>query len=154
MSGLSDQKLFTEKFRLEALHLASCGNWVLSLRPGQLTLGAMVLSIGTGATSLTELTSDDGRDMTVGFAQAERLLQDTYGAVRLNLLCLMMQDPIVHFHILPRYDCRVQRHGQDWSDFDWPGPPTVRPLQTPEPVLQAILADLRAALLDPDPTHI
>lgn len=143
---------FTDKFRLQALHVADCGTWVLSLRPGQLTLGSLVLSVRSGVTDLGALSADEGRDMAAGFGLAERMLRDTYGAVRVNLLCLMMQDPIVHFHILPRYDRDLQRHGQNWIDGDWPAPPTIRPLQTPEPVLQAILAELRAyASVRPSP---
>jgi diadenosine tetraphosphate (Ap4A) HIT family hydrolase len=135
---------FAGKFRLDDLHLADCGGWRLSLRPGQLTLGSLVLSLRSGATDLAALSPEEGRDMAAGFGLAETLLRETYGAVRLNLLCLMMQDPVVHFHILPRYDRSIERHGAIWTDADWPGPPTIRPVQTDEPVLQAILAELRA----------
>lgn len=135
---------FAEKFRLDALHLADCRSWRLSLRPGQLTLGSLVLSVRSGATNLAALSPEEGRDMAAGFGLAEQLLRKTYGAVRLNLLCLMMQDPIVHFHILPRYDRNIERHGLIWTDADWPGPPTIRPVQTDDSVLQAILAELRS----------
>lgn len=137
---------FCGKFRLDDLHLADCGGWRLSLRPGQLTLGSLVLSVRSGATDLAALSPEEGRDMAAGFGLAEQLLRGTYGAVRLNLLCLMMQDPIVHFHILPRYDRQITRHGVIWTDADWPGPPTIDPVQTDESVLQAILAELRSSL--------
>ncbi|MCC5968288.1 MAG: hypothetical protein JJU24_19430 [Natronohydrobacter sp.] len=137
---------FAEKFRLDALHLANCGSWVLSLRPAQITLGSLVLSLRSGATDLAALSMEESRDMAAGFGLAETLLRETYGAVRLNLLCLMMQDPVVHFHILPRYDRSIDRHGLTWTDADWPGPPTIGPVQTAAPVLQAILQELRTGL--------
>jgi diadenosine tetraphosphate (Ap4A) HIT family hydrolase len=134
---------FSDEFGLEALHLADCGTWVLSLRPGQLTLGSMVLSIRSGAFNLADLTSREGQDMAAGFALAENLARDTYGAVRINLLCLMMQDPIVHFHIFPRYDRDISRHGVNWQDMDWPGAPLLRPVDTPEPILHGVLSEMR-----------
>lgn len=135
--------IFADRFRLGALHLADCGDWVLSLRPGQLTLGAMVLSLRTGARDLAAITPDQARDMGRGFALAETLARTRLGAVRVNLLCLMMQDPVVHFHILPRHDRPVTRHGLTWTDADWPGPPVMRPLTTPDTVLAALREDLR-----------
>lgn len=138
---------FAEKFRLKDMLLTQCGGWDLSLRPDQLTLGAMVLSIRSGAMNLADLTAQDSVDMGDGFGVAERLVRAQYGAVRINILCLMMQDPIVHFHILPRYDTDQTRHGTHWQDKDWPGAPQIGPAPTAEPVLQGVLADLRGALV-------
>lgn len=137
---------FRQKFRLAPLHLADCGTWALSLRPQQLTLGSMVLSLRSGGFNLADLGPVEGQDMAAGFALAEQLARGIFGAVRINLLCLMMQDPIVHFHIIPRYDQPVLRHGLTWQDQDWPVAPTLRPVETSAPALDAVLSDLRAAI--------
>jgi len=137
---------FAAKFRVDDLHLRRVGTWDLSLRPGQLTLGAMVVSVRSGALGFAGLTAAEQADMGAAFALAERLACDTFGAARINLLCLMMQDPIVHFHVLPRYAAPQERFGATWVDDDWPGPPKVGPLVTPDAVLTQIRSTLLAAV--------
>ena len=136
---------FRANFRLDELTVAEHGDWIISVRPAQLTLGAMVVSTARGELDLASVTPESGADMTRAFATAERLAKDVYGAVRINLACLMMKDPIVHFHVLPRYDHAVERYGHTWQDADWPGPPVFGPAPTSDEVLEQIVADLRAA---------
>lgn len=136
---------FRDTFRLDDLTIHVDGRWVLSVRPGQITLGSMVVSAASGATRFGALDADDGAGLAAVLASAERLALGVYGAVRLNVVALMMKDPVVHFHVLPRYDVEVARYGQGWRDQDWPGPPTFGPAPTPEAVLFAIRDELRAA---------
>lgn len=138
---------FRHRFRLDDLTLVEWDGWVLSLRPGQLTLGSMVLSVASGTQDLARLTQEEGAGMAAGLGLAECVARDHLGAVRINALCLMMVDPVVHFHILPRYAGPVTRHGVTWRDADWPGPPAIGPCDTPDPVLRALHKDLRAAAL-------
>lgn len=145
----ADLNVFRTKFRLDDLHLAEDGGWVLSLRPGQLTLGAMVLSVASGVQDLAALDEGEALGLAHGLGLAERLAREVYGAARINALCLMMQDPVVHFHILPRYGAAVQRHGRTWHDADWPGPPAIGPVDTPEPMLMALRDELRGAIAQP-----
>ncbi len=142
----TDLAAFRAKFRLDDLHLTACDGWVLSLRPAQLTLGAMVLSVASGTQDLAALNDTEASGLARGLGLAERLAREVYGAARINALCLMMQDPVVHFHILPRYAAPVPRHGRTWSDADWPGPPVIKPAETPEPVLLALRDELRSAI--------
>lgn len=137
---------FREKFRLDDLTLETRGGWVLSLRPAQLTLGSMVLSLASGGQDLAGLTAAEGAGLAEGLGRAERLAREGLGAERINALCLMMMDPVVHFHILPRYAAPVERHGVTWQDADYPGPPVIRPVDTPEPLLMALRDDLKALL--------
>lgn len=45
---------------------------------------------------------------------------------RINWLMLMMVDPQVHFHVLPRYD-GARSHGDlTVGDAGWPGPPDLK----------------------------
>ena len=137
---------FAAKFRTEELYLAQVGGWDIAVRPDQLTLGAMVVSVRSGAFAFTELTAEEHADMGAAFALAERLAITAFGATRINLLCLMMQDPIVHFHVLPRYAAPQERFGETWTDADWPGPPVVGPCQTADVMVHQIRDTLRAAL--------
>lgn len=141
-----DLEAFNKKFRLEELTLTQVGSWTLSLRPGQTTLGAMVLSVRSGTRDLGSLSRQEAVDMGDGFGLAERLAREVFGAIRVNILCLMMQDPIVHFHILPRYDGTVSQAGRAWTDEDWPGPPKITAEVTDDTVLHQIRDILRATL--------
>ena len=137
---------FRAKFRLAELEVARPAGWVLSVRPGQLTLGAMVLTVESGVQELAAMDAAAGAGLAEGLSLAERLAREVYGAVRINALCLMMQDPVVHFHILPRYDRPVERHGRIWQDTDWPGPPSIRPVNDEAAVLWAVRDELRQVL--------
>ena len=137
---------FAVKFKTEALFLVQVGTWNVAVRPGQLTLGSMVVSVRSGAFQFGDLSATEHSDMGAAFALAERLAITEFGATRINLLCLMMQDPIVHFHVLPRYSSSQDRYGKTWVDQDWPGPPVVGTCDTPDDVLQQIRTDLLMAI--------
>ncbi|HZU51781.1 MAG TPA: hypothetical protein VE968_07895, partial [Sphingomicrobium sp.] len=42
---------------------------------------------------------------------------------RINYLMLMMLDPHVHFHVIPRYSEPRTWNGVEFVDEGWPGPP-------------------------------
>jgi diadenosine tetraphosphate (Ap4A) HIT family hydrolase len=44
---------------------------------------------------------------------------------KINYLMLMMVDPDVHFHVLPRYEGVRTHEGVDFADAGWPGPPAL-----------------------------
>ncbi|MCQ0090536.1 hypothetical protein [Roseovarius sp. M141] len=138
-----DMELFVQKFRTQELSFAEPQGWQLSLRPAQTTLGAMILSVQSGARDLTALDAQEAQGMSQGFALAEHLARSHFGAVRINILCLMMQDPIVHFHILPRYDQTVGRYDKQWTDADWPRPPHISTDAADEVILMRMLEDVR-----------
>lgn len=144
MDKNAEKAAFAAKFKTEELYLSRQGSWDIALRPAQLTLGSMVISVRSGAFSFADLETTEHSDLAAAFATAERLAIATFGAARINLLCLMMQDPIVHFHVLPRYAEPQDRFGQTWVDNDWPGPPLIGPSDTPDALLQQI----RSALLE------
>ena len=137
---------FERKFRQKELLLAEIGAWTLSVRPGQLTLGAMVLASNSGALGMASLSDSELQDMGRGLALAEKLAIKAFGAQRINYLCLMMQDPIVHFHILPRYSKPVERFGINWRDKDWPEPPHIFPASTEDVILHEIKMALCMAM--------
>lgn len=137
---------FRETFLLDELTVQEGERWVLSTRPGQITLGSMVISHRAGALDFASLVPGDGQELTDWVASAEDAAKALYGAVRLNVVCLMMMDPVVHFHVLPRYAVPVERHGRTWTDDDWPGAPTFAPVPTREHEQRAIRDELRAQL--------
>lgn len=134
---------FREKFQVDALTLATTDHWVLSLRPQQLTLGSMVLSVRTNVLDFASLDAAQSRDMAALLGEAERRVKARWGAVRINVLCLMMQDPLLHFHVFPRYESAVTFEGEEWVDADWPGPPRLRPTEERPALNQALHEALR-----------
>jgi diadenosine tetraphosphate (Ap4A) HIT family hydrolase len=136
---------FREKFRLDELTVHESADWTVSVRPGQPVLGALVISTRHGATSFTDAqAADRGAAMLTLMARAEAAAQDRFGAVRLNALCLMMQDPLFHFHLLPRYGAPTEFARRSWTDSGWPGPPTLADNQAGPAELDALVAAYRA----------
>lgn len=62
---------------------------------------------------------------------------------KINYLMLMMVDPDVHFHVLPRYDGSRDFDGTAYLDAGWPGQPDLASAVTPSP---GQTAELTAAL--------
>lgn len=142
---MKDEKLLEEfraKFRVDELSLVKYKSWELSLRPQQLTLGSMVLSSALNYFFFSDIDSSAQPELTKGFVAAEKIAINVFGADRINILCLMMQDPIVHFHIIPRYSVERSCFGAIWLDEDWPSPPVIRPV----PVNEEVLVQLKTVI--------
>jgi diadenosine tetraphosphate (Ap4A) HIT family hydrolase len=139
-------KDFRETFRLDELTIQDRQGWTLSVRPAQITLGSMVVSSTAGHLDFQAIEREEAMGLTAAFADAERVAKTALGAVRINIVCLMMKDPVVHFHVLPRYDHVAERYGATWRDADWPGPPTFGPAPTANTVLRSIVSELRASI--------
>ena len=135
--------VFREKFQVDALTLEQSEHWVLSIRPQQLTLGSMVLSVRSNVLDFASLNQAQSSEMALLLGEAELRVKKYLGAIRINALCLMMQDPLLHFHIFPRYESVVRFEGEDWVDSDWPKPPIVRPTEVQPRINQALLSTLR-----------
>ena len=137
---------FREKFRLDDLTVHESDDWTLSVRPGQPVLGALVLSSRHLALDLSQVPPGSGAGLLEVMARAEAGAKARFGAVRLNVLCLMMQDPLVHFHLLPRYGASVDFAGVSWADSGWPGPPNLADNQAGDDQLREI-RDVYASLV-------
>lgn len=95
-------------------------HWVILLRPQQITVGTLVLAAKSGARHLGELEAEIWAEFSDVSAFAERLLKDTFDAEKFNYLALMMKDPNVHFHLVPRYSEPMTITGKEITDVDWP----------------------------------
>src|SRR5438045_2775702 len=79
-------------------------HWAVLVRPAQPTLGSLVLCATSDATAYGTLPAAAFAEQGVLVGRIERLLQTAVGYARMNYLMLMMVDPHVHFHVLPRYE--------------------------------------------------
>ncbi len=112
-----------EKFGHPATLVREYAHWVVLLRPAQPTLGSLVLAAKSDATAFGALPQEFHAELASVTADIESVLTAAIGYDRINYLMLMMVDPHVHFHVIPRYDGSRERDGIDLPDRGWPKPP-------------------------------
>ena len=135
------------KFGDPGMRLAQTDCWTLLLRPKQPTLGAMVLVCREPVQAFGDVSAEAFAELRGLIAGIETALRGFVAYERINYLMLMMVDPDVHFHVIPRYDGVRAFEGIDFADAGWPGPPALDAAVTlDEPTREALLAALRSAL--------
>lgn len=99
------------------------GNWLVLLRPAQVTLGSLILIEKSGATKFSFLSPESFVEYGQVIREVERGLTALFKYDRINYLMLMMVDPEVHFHVIPRYETIREFNGITFYDSGWPGLP-------------------------------
>ncbi len=112
-----------EKFEYPDLLIKEFDHWVVTLRRHQATLGAVVLIAKSDATALSNLDKAAFTELAQVTAAIERTLGEVFSYEKINYLLLMMVDPNVHFHVLPRYGRAKSFEGMDFADAGWPKAP-------------------------------
>ena len=112
-----------EKFGYPATLLKELEHWLILLRPTQPTLGSLVLAAKSQVTAYGQLSREAFIEQADAIAAIERTLTDFCAYERINYLMLMMVDPNVHFHVIPRYSGSREWNGVTFPDVGWPGPP-------------------------------
>ena len=95
-------------------------HWVVLLRTKQVTIGSLVLAAKSEATALGDLSNEEWAEFADVSRDMEELLDISFGAEKFNYLALMMKDPNVHFHFIPRYSKPVDFNGKKYHDSAWP----------------------------------
>jgi diadenosine tetraphosphate (Ap4A) HIT family hydrolase len=135
-----------EKFGYPGTLLAEYGSWVVLLRPKQVTAGSMVLACKEGARALGEVSAAAWSELARATADLEAAARAAFAYDRINYLALMMVDPHVHFHVLPRYESPRDVAGVTFVDSAWPKPADItQTAELTEGQLAAIGEALRAA---------
>lgn len=135
---------FVTKFKLADLTVKRFENWTWSLRPTQCTLGASVLSLNRPAEAWGDLTTAENAELAVVVAEIERRLKACFSYDKINYLMLMMVDPHVHFHVVPRYSASKVALGTEWKDANWPKPPDLAVGASDADTLSQVLAHIQA----------
>lgn len=119
--------------------------WVVLLRPQQVTIGALVLACKEEAAAFSQTSPEAMAELHHVVGQVERALRAAFAYDKINYLMLMMVDPDVHFHVLPRYAKERVFQGQTFSDPAWPGPPDLKRVnQTDATTAHALRAHLQS----------
>lgn len=114
------------KFGYPATLVRDYRHWVLLIRPAQVTAGSLILAAKGEATAYGKLSADAFAEKGKIIAEIEQKLRDVVNMDKINYLMLMMVDPHVHFHIIPRYQGTRSFAGLELADHGWPGPPDLK----------------------------
>lgn len=95
-------------------------HWMVLARPAQPTLGSLVLAAKSDITSFGALPEAAHTELKQASAAIEAALGTRVGYDKLNYLMLMMVDPHVHFHVIPRYEGVREWNGREFVDVGWP----------------------------------
>ena len=134
------------KFGYPETLIRDYAHWAVLLRPQQATLGALVLACKDPAQAFSDITP-------AAFAELHRVIGDIEAGLRtfrpyqkINYLMLMMVDPDVHFHVLPRYAETQRFDDAAYPDRGWPAQPDLAGGVQPDATARAALVEaLKAA---------
>lgn len=98
-------------------------HWTIHLRRRQVTLGSLVLACKDSAPSMASLTIQAFQELKQVMGETEATLAALFRYDKINYLVLMMVDPQVHFHVIPRYCAPRTFAGVEFTDGHWPMPP-------------------------------
>jgi diadenosine tetraphosphate (Ap4A) HIT family hydrolase len=143
------------KFGYPATLLREYEHWLVLLRPAQVTAGSLILAAKGDATAYGDLPPAAFLEQTIAIAEIETTLRQAVAYERINYLMLMMVDPHVHFHVIPRYAGSRDLAGTEISDHGWPGPPDLKsavPLDAEgiAACRQALVSGWRSAATNPN----
>lgn len=134
-----------EKFGWPQSMIAETEHWAVLVRPDQPTLGSLVLACKQPVQAFGDVDAAGHADLGEAVAAIEAMLGSAMAYEKINYLMLMMVDPDVHFHVIPRYD-GTRRHGAlEIADAGWPGPPALGQAHSLDDAgLSAMVEHLRA----------
>ncbi len=112
-----------EKFGWPATLVAESEHWVVLARPAQPTLGSLVLAAKSDATAFGALDPAAHAELAKATSAIEAALTAAVDYAKLNYLMLMMVDPHVHFHVIPRSEGAREWNGREFIDVGWPKVP-------------------------------
>lgn len=101
-------------------------HWTILIRPKQVTLGCVIVAEKSDATALGQLSKEALVQLGTVSHELELTLQANFQNDKINYVALMMIDPNVHFHVLPRYSSPRSFGGMGFRDTGWPKHPDMQ----------------------------
>ena len=132
------------RFGYPATLIEEFGHWVVLLRPAQPTLGSLVLVAKGEATAFSDLAPLAFSELHLVIRRIETALNLALAYEKINYLMLMMVDPHVHFHVIPRYEGQRGFAGYGIVDKGWPKAPDLAQATT---LNEAEIQDFKTFLL-------
>ncbi len=113
------------RFGYPATLIAQYDHWVVLLRPAQPTLGSLVLAAKSDVTAFADLDPAAYAELAAVSRDIETALRAAVDHTKLNYLMLMMVDPHVHSHVIPRYEGSRSFGDAVFPDAGWPKLPSL-----------------------------
>ena len=98
-------------------------NWYLLLRRDQVTFGSLVLIEKSFKKKFSHLSQESLKELKIITNDIEKYFYKEYSISKINYLILMMVDPDVHFHIIPRHEKKIYFLDVVFKDFGYPSIP-------------------------------
>jgi diadenosine tetraphosphate (Ap4A) HIT family hydrolase len=118
--------------------------WTVQVRPVQAVLGQLVLVCREPVLRLSSVSAAGHAALKPLIDRTEACLSRAFAYDKINWLMLMMVDPDVHFHVLPRYSEARQFGGATFTDPGWPAAPNLAHANAAGPdTIGALTAHLR-----------
>jgi diadenosine tetraphosphate (Ap4A) HIT family hydrolase len=114
-----------ERFGGATTLIADYSHWVVLLRPQAVTLGSLIIAAKGEETAFSALPQAAFTELATVIGDVETVLAKAVAQTKMNYLMLMMVDPHVHFHALPRHEGSRRRNEIEIADSGWPGPPNL-----------------------------
>ncbi|MGB0505034.1 MAG: HIT family protein [Pikeienuella sp.] len=142
----------TDKFSVfgwPATKVAELDHWCIMLRPAQPTLGSLVLACKEPVEAFGDVSPEGHAELGKAVKHIETMLSAAFNYDKINYLMLMMVDPFVHFHVIPRYEAPRSFEGLEIADAGWPGPPALgQAVSLSEDQVSKLAASLRTRWSD------
>lgn len=113
------------KFGLPATLIADYKHWTVLLRPAQVTLGSLILGAKGEWSAFSQIPPQAFAELAHVTLCLETGLRNFRAYDKINYLMLMMVDPHVHFHVIPRYAAAQRFEDVEFPDTGWPGQPNL-----------------------------
>ena len=134
------------KFGDPVTRIAQTDCWTVLLRPKQPTFGSLVLVCREPVRAFAEVSAQGFAELGGAVHGIEAMLRGFVAYERINYLMLMMVDPDVHFHVIPRYSGSRAFGALSFVDTGWPGPPALEPAPALDSAtIDGLVARLREA---------
>ncbi|WP_288131259.1 hypothetical protein [Microbulbifer sp.] len=130
-----------ERFGYKKNLICEYNNWCVLLRDQQVTLGSVVIIEKSNSIALADVTPESFAELATVISDYENVVSELYPVRRFNYMALMMVDPNVHFHVVPRYESDINEFNYDFSDSLYPSPPNLSKVNN-------CSADVKALVLD------
>jgi diadenosine tetraphosphate (Ap4A) HIT family hydrolase len=120
-------------------------HWVVLVRRQQVTAGSLVIACWGEFTRLGAVPAAAFAELAVVTRDLEGALERAFRFDKINYLMLMMVDPHVHWHVIPRYASERVACDVTFVDTAWPRPPALdRSVTLSEEQVRRLVALLRS----------
>ena len=114
------------KFAYPESKIRDYKHWAVLVRPRQVTLGCVIIAETSDATAIGQLSAEALLELGTVSQELEATLQAAFHYDKINYIALMMVDPNVHFHVLPRYSMPRSFEDMEFRDTGWPKHPDMQ----------------------------